>query len=104
MEALEEAKPLTVAVLAEELQPLVADWRELGRNMALPEHVLSAIDVDHSKCREKLCAILDRWLKYRVHPASWDDIISILSNMHEGGLMWSIRKKYGGCTTVTGSE
>ena len=101
MEAPEETKPLTVAVLADELLPLMANWKELGRNMALPEHVLSAIDIDHPRCFEKLCAVLDRWLKYRVNPASWDDIISILWNMHEGVLMRKIREKYGESTTVT---
>ena len=101
-----ETKPLTVAVLGEELVPLMAEWRALGRRMGLPEHELSAVELDYPTCLEKLCAVISRWLKTRATAASWDDVISLLTDMKQYRLARHIREKYNRpvCTTVVGKQ
>ena len=99
-----ETKPLTVAVLGEELVPLMAEWRALGRRMGLPEHELSAVELDYPASLEKLCAVISRWLKTREPAASWDDVISLLTDMKQYRLARNIREKYNRCTTVVGKQ
>jgi hypothetical protein len=76
------------------LTELITEWRAIGTQLDLPEHMLKIVD-SNPNVEDRLRMMLSKWLDYDPQ-ASWDKLANALNAMGKNTIAANIRSKYVG--------